>query len=171
MKLAKREKYMVSFAVFAVAVFCLLQFMVFPFFEKRDNLRRGVKGKEQDLQEILALSVEYQTYKKGSQGVKKVLANRKKGFTLFSFLEKAAGAAEVKQHIKYMKPSKSQGSGPYKESLVELKLESITLKQLVNYLYRVESPENVVRLKRVSIKENKKEEGYMDAILQVLTFE
>ena len=68
-----------------------------------------------------------------------------------------------------MKPSASKSTGPYKESMVEMKLEGITLKQLVNYLYRVESPENVISIKRISIKENKRETGYLDVILQVLT--
>lgn len=171
MKLAKREKNLVYLAVLGVVVFALFQFLIFPFFDNREKLRRGVKGKERALQEILALSAEYQAYRKGSQGVQRALAKREKGFALFSFLEREAGAAEVKPHIKYMKPSQSPGPGPYKESAVEMKLEGITLAQLVGYLYRIESPEHVVRLKRLSVKENKKEEGYMDAVLQVLTFE
>ncbi|RLB28591.1 MAG: hypothetical protein DRG66_03385, partial [Deltaproteobacteria bacterium] len=99
-----------------------------------------------------------------------VLAKRKKGFTLFSFLEGTAGDAGVKAYIKYMKPSISTGPGPYQESLVEMELEEITLNQLIGYLYRIESPDNVVSIKRISIKENKKKPGYIDAILQVLTF-
>ncbi|GAG47674.1 unnamed protein product, partial [marine sediment metagenome] len=115
------------------------------------------------------MSSEYQRYRKGSQGIKQILARRKKGFTLFSFLERAAGDAAVKAHIKYMKPSVSPGPGRYKESLVEMRLEAITLQQLMGYLYRIESRKNVVSIKRISIKENKKRSGYLDAILQVLT--
>jgi len=70
-----------------------------------------------------------------------------------------------------MKPSTSAGPEPYKESLVEIKLELVTLKQLIDYLYRIESTENVVIVKRFSANENKKKDGYLDAILQVLTFE
>ncbi len=70
-----------------------------------------------------------------------------------------------------MKPSVSAGPGPYKESLVEMKLEAITLKQLIDYLYRIESPDDVVSIKRASISENKRESAYLDAILQVLTFQ
>jgi hypothetical protein len=45
------------------------------------------------------------------------------------------------------------------------------LQQLIGYLYRIESPDHVVSIKRISIRENKKESGYLDAILQVLTFQ
>jgi len=44
------------------------------------------------------------------------------------------------------------------------------LYQLINYLYRIESPDDVVSVKRISIKENKKKSGRLDAILQILTF-
>ena len=170
-KLAKREKYLVSFAALAIALFLVFQFLIFPFFEERKRLQRGITAREKGLKEIVRLGAEYQVHKKGFQGIKQILARREKGFTLFSFLEKAAGEAELKGHIKYMKPSSSQGTGPYKEAMVEMKLEGITLNQLVGYLYRIESPENIISIKRISIKENKKESGYLDTILQVLTFQ
>ena len=171
MKLAKREKYFVSLAALSIAIFLIFQFLIFPFFENKRRIQRGLKAKEEALREILKLSSEYQAYRKGSQDIQQILAGRKQGFTLFSFLEEAAGRAKVKEHIKYMKPSVSTGTGPYKESLVEMKLEAVTLRQLVDYLYRIEAPEKVVSVKRISIKENKKESGYLDAVLQVLTFQ
>ena len=171
MKLAKREKYLVSFAACAIALFLIFQFLIFPFFEERKRIQRGIRAREEGLEEIVRLRAEYQVHKKGFQGIKQILARREKRFTLFSFLEKAAGEAELKGHIKYMKPSDSQGTGPYKESMVEMKLEGITLNQLVGYLYRIESSENIISIKRISIQENKKESGYLDTILQVLTFQ
>ena len=171
MKLAKREKFFVLSGAFFLVIFFIFQFLIFPFFEKRERIQRCVMVKEEGLQEIIMLSAEYQAYRRGSQGVQQILVRRKKGFTLFSFLEEAAGDADVKAHIKYMKPSISTGPGPYKESLVEIKLEAITLQQLIGYLYRVESPDNVVGIKRISIRENKKRSGFLDAILQVLTFQ
>ena len=170
MKLARREKYFVSTAALFIAIFFLLQFLIAPFFENRRRVQRGVRAKEDGLKEIVGLSSEYHRYQRGSQDMKQILARRKKGFTLFSFLEEAAGDAEVKAHIKYMKPSTSAATGPYKESLVEMKLEAVTLKQLIGYLSKIESPDNVVSIKRITINENKRKSGYLDAILHVLTF-
>jgi len=171
MRLARRERYLVSLAACCIAIFLVFQFLVFPFFENRRRIQRGLKAKEKGLEEIMKLKADYQAYQKGSQNIQQALAKRKEGFTLFSFLEKAAGEAEVKARIKYMKPSVSLGTGPYKESMVEMKLEVITLPQLVGYLYRIESPDDLVSIKRISISENKKEQGYLDAILQVITFQ
>jgi general secretion pathway protein M len=169
MKLAKREKYFIGIGGTALVIFFLMQLVVFPLLDNRKRLQRSVEVKEAGLRDMLRMQAEYQDYQGGSQGIEKFLANRKRGFTLFSFLEQAAGAAEVKDNIKYMKPSASKGSGPYKESMVEIKLETITMKQLVGYLHRIESPKNVTSIKRISIKGNKKEPGYLDVVLQVLT--
>ncbi len=171
MKLAKREKYFISIAAVSISIFLLFEFLIFPFLEKRERIQGGIKAKEERMREIVMLGAEYQAIKKSSQVIDQLLAGRKKGFTLFSFLDRAAGEAEVKDHIKYMKPSTSKGKGPYKESIIEMKLNAITLNQLVGYLYRIESPENVIKIKRISITENKKGSGYIDTVLQVLTFQ
>ena len=171
MKLAKREKYFVSIAAVSISIFVLFQFLIFPFLEERERIQRGITAKEEGLREIATLDAEYQAIKKNSQVIDSLLARRNKGFTLFSFLERAAGEAEVKDHIKYMKHSISKGKGPYKESMIEMRLDAITLNHLVGYLYRIESPENVIKIKRISITENKKQSGYIDAVLQVLTFQ
>ena len=171
MKLAPREKHLIWAGVACMAIFVVLQFFVFPFFENKKRMASGLKAKEKGLSEIVRLRAEYQTYQRASQGIQEALSKRKTGFTLFSFLDDAAGKAQVKTYIKYMKPSTPSSTGPFKESMVEMKLEGITLQQLVGYLYHIESPDDLVSIKRLSIQENKKEEGYLDAIVQVLTFQ
>ena len=171
MKLAKREKHFVGIAVCAIVLFLLLKLLIFPFFEKRERLKNGVEAKEEALREIIRLSAEYQAYKGDSLEIQQRLAKRRAGFTLFAFLEKAAGEAGVKENIEYMKPSTSKATGPYRESMVEMKLEGITLNQLTQYLHRIESPEDLISIKRISIKQNKKEAGYLDAVFQALTFQ
>ena len=169
MNLGKRERRVVSLGACGIGLFILVQFVVFPFFDQREALKRGIDVKRRGLQEITRLQAEYESYKKGAAGIENYLKRRSNGFTLFSFLEQAAGRANVKDHINYMKPSDSRGAGPYKEATVEMKLEKINLRQLLDYLYLIESPENVVSIKRISIRDSKGEKGYLDAVMQVLT--
>jgi len=170
-RLAKREKYIVSIAACLISFFILLNFLIFPFFKERERLNKGIKTAEEDLKEIADLSVVYQGYQKGSTDIKRILSRRDKGFTLFSYLEKAAGEVQVKDHIEYMKPSSSKGSGLYEESTVEMKLNEINTDQLVKYLYEIEEPEDLIFIKRISISDNKKQEGYLDSVIQVFTYQ
>ncbi len=171
MKLAKREKYLVAAAGVVILILLIFQFLVNPFIKEKKRLTNDVKRKQTELQEMVKMNAEYRLLKQNSQNLQRALAGRRKGTTLFSFLEKEADNADVKGHIKYMKPSVSEGAGPYKESMVEMKLDGITLKQLTDYVYRIESPKNVISIKRISIKENTKASGYLDVIIQALTFE
>ncbi len=147
----------------------LFQLVVSPVIDNRRRMRRGIEAKREALRTIATLSGEYTRFQEDALGTKQRLAGRQKNFTLFSYLEKAAGEAAVKKHIKYMKPSASSARGPFKESLVEMKLEKVTLQQLTGYLQKVESPQDIVSIRRISVQSGKGEDGYLDAVLQVLT--
>ncbi len=171
MQLGKREKLFVQVAGFAVAVFCLLQFGVFPFLENRQNLKKAISLKEKGLAEMVRLSREYAALKQQTHTAETVIRNRPPGFTLFSFLEKAAGQAGVKRNIKYMKPSSARGEGGWREAMVEMKLDKISLKRLMDYLVLIELSKKAVHIRRCAVTENKGEKGTLDAILQVVTVE
>lgn len=168
-KLARREKIIVSAGACLVGLFVLLRFFVFPFFSGRTKLRRSIEVDKQRLQEVMNLSVEYEALQTKPGGMQKVLADRKRGFTLFALLEGVAGQAGLKDRIKYIKPSTSQDKGQYKVSSVEMQFEGITMRQLFDYLHRIEDPKNVVKIKRISIKKHKEKSGYVDATMQALT--
>ena len=170
MQLAKREKYLIILAAIVIILALVIQLAIMPFVDKRERYSNNVAVKQKNLQEMVGLRQEYLALQQDSDILAQRLAKRPKSFTLFSFLEKAAGDAGVKENIKSMKPSASTGKGPFKESLVEMKLERITLGQMVGYLKLIESPDMLVSIKRISIQSNKKETQYLDAILQVLTF-
>ncbi len=171
MQLAKREKLFVQLAALTVGVFCLLQFGVFPLLADRQNLRRSISLKEKGLAEMVSLSQEYAVLKQQSHTAENVIRRRPPGFTLFSFLEKAAGQAGVKRNIKYMKPSSSKGEGGWKEAMVEMKLDKISLKKLMDYLYLIELSRKAIQIRRCAVTENKGEKGTLDAVLQVVTVE
>ncbi len=170
LKLTRQERYYVSACVALIALFIIFQFILSPFFEAKGNVKRSIQAKEKTLKELVSLGSEYGALKEDSVDIKKRLALRSKNFTLFSFLEKQAGRSGIKPGIKYMKPSASIDKGNYKESSVEMKLENITLKQLVEYLYLIESPENLVRIKRISVKQSKGSPEYMTALIHLVTY-
>lgn len=170
MKLAKREKIFVFGAVAFICFFLVIELLIIPFFDRKAELRREIITKEKEIEELDEIGRKYQNMDRLSGNISEVLSSRKRGFTLFSFLETAASQAKIKDNIKYMKPSESKGSDSYTEQMVEMKLEAITLEQLSGYLYLIEKPEQLVFIKRISITNNKREKGYLDSILQVLTF-
>jgi len=171
-KLSKREKYSIYLIAGFICLFVFFQFILFPFIDERDRLKRTIKVKTKILKEMIVLKSEYDMIKKKSDLSKNLIAMRKKGFTLFSFLDKNTGEAGIKDHISYMKPSSSvQKNSKYKISLVEMKLQAITLEQLTTYLYKIETSKNNVFIKRISITKTGKQEQFINAVLHVETIE
>ena len=70
-----------------------------------------------------------------------------------------------------MKPSSEEGEGDLREFMVEMKLQGVGLKQLVEFLLAIESEKDVVSVKRIAIQKNGTEGGRLDAVLQVATYE
>ena len=171
-KLTKREKYAVYALSGAILVFIIIQFIVFPSIDKKKRLKRELRVKSNILNEMIALKSDYGEIEKRTQASSARFASREKGFTLFSFLDRLTGEAGIKEYVTYMKPSTTvQKNSPYKISQVEMKLQGLSLQQLTDYLYMVETSKNMIYIKRLSIVKTGKQEGFMDAVLQVETVE
>jgi general secretion pathway protein M len=171
-KLTRREKHSLYAASGIICLFIIMQFIVLPVFDKQDRLQRSLKVKTKNLEHMIALKSEHDAIIQRTDLSKGHFENRAKGFTLFSFLDKLSGKAGVKDHITYMKPSTTvQKNSPYKISRVEMKLRGLTLQQLTVYLHMVETSKNRVNVKRLLISKTGKQEGFIDAVLQVETSE
>jgi general secretion pathway protein M len=169
-KLEKREKRIVLAGALFLVCFALFQIAVSPLIEARQQTQKTLIQKNKDLTEIHKLQEEYRKLQSQAVEIQNRLQKRSPSFTLFSFIEEQATKAKVKQHINSMTPSTSEGEGPLQESRVDLKLERISLQLLVEFLQLIESTDNIIVIKRISIQENSKEEGTLDTVMQIITF-
>lgn len=169
--LEQREKYALLGGIIFLVLFLLFRFGIVPLVETKSNLEKSTKRKNQELVKIQELQKQYFELKDEEGSIQAKITERGTGFSLFTFLDQQAEKMQVKKQIKYMKPSVTEGEDTLNESMVEMKFQQITLQPLVGFLRLIESKENVVFIKRISIQENSSEEGALDAILQVVTFE
>jgi general secretion pathway protein M len=170
-KISQRDRlFLLAGSVFVI-IFIVMQFGIFPLLKNRERLQKGIAAREKALVEMKELQARYRDLHSKANSLVDQLDSRNAGFSLFSFLEQNATKTDVKKNIAYMKPSELSDDGPFKEIYVEMKLQAVTLKQLVDFLQLVESPENIVALKRISIQENKKEKATLDVILQVVSLD
>ena len=170
--LNKRERYGILLAAGVIGIFIIAVFIVEPFLSRSANMKNSRQTKADMLVEMQKLQSEYTALTQQAKVSKSRFQRRQKGFTLFSFLDRLAGESGIKDRISYMKPTKKvQKNSPYKISRVEMKLEAITLEQLTNYLYGVETSKNMVAIKKISISKKDKNQGLLTAVLQVETVE
>lgn len=168
--MAKREKLMVGALVVFVSALLIFHFLFSPLLDSRQRLNRSLLSKRAELQEIRDLQIEYRALQNQTGDIRERIAKRPKTFTLFSFIEQQATAAKIKEQISYLKPSEVEKEGPLNESRVDMKLQRINLADLVNFLKGLESHKDVVFINRISIQEHGKDEGYVNVVIQIITF-
>lgn len=166
--LNRRERYFVFTAAAVIVVFLVLHLVVLPLAGKQEQLEKKLAAKKETYRQMLALKKEYQRVAGKVKGAAENRGSRRENFTLFSFMDTQAGKAGVKKHITYMKPSTADSShGGYKLSRVEMKLDGVGLKDLMSYLYKIETSASMVFVKRLSLSRQDAEKGGIDAMLQV----
>ncbi|MBW2479009.1 MAG: type II secretion system protein M [Deltaproteobacteria bacterium] len=170
--LNRRERYGVMLAAGVIVIFLIAVFIIEPFLSRSANMKNSLQAKADILVEMQRMQSEYNSLTQQATMSISRFQRRPKGFTLYSFMDRLAGESGIKDRISYMKPSKTaQKNSPYKISRVEMKLDEITLEQLANYLYGVETSQNMVQIKKISISKKDGEQGLLTAVLQVETLE
>jgi hypothetical protein len=170
-QLTKSQKLTVTAGLVLAGAILLIQFAVVPYIEARQNVRRAIAANEKVLRELGLLGAEYGVLRQRSEEIRRVIERRPPGFALISYLEKRAGEAAVKTNIRSMNPLPSASAGTYEETAVEMKMDKLTMKQLTDFFYLAESPEEMIRVRRISLVKMKESPEYLSALIQMFTYQ
>ena len=170
-QLTTSQKRTVTAGLVFAGVVLLAQFVVVPYFDARQKVRSAIVASEKALQEITALGAEYGILRQRWEEIRRASERRPPGFTLLSYLERRAGDAALKTNIRSLTPLMLAPSGAFEETAVEMKLDKLTMKQLTDFLYLVESPEEMIRVRRISVVKMKENPEYLSALIQVLIYQ
>jgi hypothetical protein len=170
MNLGGREKLVMIVGGIAVALLLFYRFGLSPALERLRMLDRLVAMKERDLHEMKTLRETYLAQTRLMEEVNQSLAQRGQDFAIFSLLEDLANKTGIKSNIMYMKPALTTPGELFRESSVEMRLESIALQQLTRYLYDIERAPQLLRVRRMHIKPRPANPDQLDVTFQVSTF-
>ncbi len=167
MRLSTREKTILCMGGIFLLLLFALKGILLPAMAERERLEKRVMAGTKMLQEMADMQARYQRMGAIPQG-RHTGIPREKGFTLFSFLDQLARKSGVKENIVHMKPdSRSQDQGAYTISMVKVKLDSLYLKELMDFLYLIETAGQGVHISGVSLTKTGKENQLLDAVLDV----
>ena len=165
-----QRRYLIGGAII-VALILFFQLVIVPFYGGRSRTNTAIRNNEKILKDIAFLGMEYSNQKRRIEEVQSILARRPADFTLFAYLDKKAGESGLKSHINAMNPVKISTSGDYEEIAVEMKLEKVAFKHVANYLYLLESPQELIKIKRMNVTKMKESPEYLNATLLVSTYQ
>jgi general secretion pathway protein M len=170
--LSRREKFSLEAGAIVLVIFCGLLWGLFPLLDRSERLGRTIAAKSAVFAELDGLKAEVQALNLQVEASQAQLAKRDPQFTLFSYLDQLAGRTGIKDKIAYMKPSTGTAKeGGQKIAVVELKIQALTLAQLVDYLHQIETSANMIHVQWLAITKAGKADGFIDAVLQAETIE
>ena len=165
-RLGKREKVMVGGGSLLVLIILIYVLIVSPFIKRIARLEELVDAKKVELREMMILK---EQFLQAQDRVKKIKPLPPK-FSLLSHLETLARKSNVK--IDSIRPGPTKKSGSYKETLIDVKIERITLDQLVEFLYKIEiSGDYPLKVKKIHIKPTYKNPQYLEVSFQIVSLQ
>ena len=171
-RLGNREKIVLAAGI-AVVLFILAHALVVsPAIAGKRSRQASIRNLEGDLVTIMDLAEQYEQTKMSTNGDWDKLINRK-DFSLENYLGQLARQAGVMGKTKYIKSSKKPiSNSDFVQSIADIKLDDVTMEELLTYLHKIETSPNFLSVRRITITRSQKPDDYgVTSIFQVTTIE
>lgn len=166
-RLSTREKHIVIGGSILSFLFICIQFIYLPAYDKRNTLEKTLAAEQTNLERIKIMQREYALLSPDIAKGSSLVPKRNNKFTLFSFLDRKAATAKVKDNIEYMKPhTRDLDGAPFILSIVKLKLSRVVLKDLIRFIRVVESSGKGIWFSSISITKSGKERQVLDVTVE-----
>jgi len=146
-KLESRDKKVLFIGGAAAVVILLYAFVWSPLTADLSRKRDLIPRKERDLVDMRAMRDQYGELQKRLQQAQ---ADAVRRGPLLTEIENVTKRANLSSKIVSLKPQAGTQTDTFKESIVEIRLENITLYDVVNYVYLLEK--DTLRIKKLYFK-------------------
>jgi type II secretory pathway component PulM len=146
-KLEEKDKKALMYGGCAAAIILLYVLVVSPITSELARKRELIPKKERELAEMRVLKEQYQEMRQRLEAAQAAAARRG---PLLTEIENISKRTNLNSKVVSLKPQAGVQTESFKESIVEVKLERITLYDIVNYVYSLEKA--ALRIKKLQFK-------------------
>jgi len=166
-RLTKREKLLAAFLVILAVSWLLFVLIISPAFERINTLSRVIPQKQVELQQLRLKSNEYVSISDRLNNLRSKMASEDKNFQLLPHLESLIRRSDLTEHLESMKQQVLQPDSDYNETVVEIKLNNLTLAQLLDFLTLVKSSNVLATIKSLYIAKSTENIDLLDSTVQI----
>lgn len=163
-----RREHLLLLAAGALFVVILLLVGVVNLRAASSRASQRVERAEEELRAVQTLRARYDEVDARMADVEQRIRSGPRG-EIFTTLESLARASAVT--VDSMEPRTSPASDDYQETKVQVILRGVTLKQMVNYLQRIESAPQLLSIKSLRIRTRSDKPELLDVNFTVSSFE
>ena len=165
-----RERIIVA-AGGAMAVAALVFLLIIdPVMATIDKLDRQAKRKAKDSQELALVAQEYVVKQARIAKLEERMPSPPAQFSLLAFMEEATTTAQIRDRIAGMQPQAPIVVHGYQETAVDLRLDGVSLPQLLALLVAIERAPYDVQVHHLQLKPKYDNPVNLDATLKIVTY-
>ncbi|HSQ78444.1 MAG TPA: type II secretion system protein GspM [Nitrospirota bacterium] len=161
MKLGERDKKFLSYGGI-VALILLFAIVLRPIYTELDRKREELPKKERELADMRVLKDQYLDMQRRLQQAQAAAAKRG---PLLTEIENITKRTNLSGKIVSLKPQAGVQAANFKESIVEIKLENVTLYDIVNYVNQLEKA--TLRIRKLYFKPRFDNPKLLNSTIQV----
>lgn len=163
-----REKIIVAVGL-AILIFLFVWFALLnPYLKTMRTLERKIVVHQNNLQKVETMREQISQLRQQLAGVKISSQGAK---PLFSLVENMAVQTGVREQLLSMRPQPATIQGQFRQQLVEIRLEKISLSQVVKLLHAVEYRSGGVQVKSMQIKPRFEDPSMLDVNMVLMSLE
>jgi general secretion pathway protein M len=167
-RLDPREKTVVIAGLIVLSGLFVWFVLLQPYFETMNNLDRRIAAHRYSLTRVEKMGNQIGLLRRQLADV----GSRKKGNRpLFSQVESLTEKTGVREKLLSMRPQPATTEGKFRQQLVEIRLEKLSLAQLVKLLHAVEYRSDGVQVKSLRVKPRFEDRSILDVNMVLMSLE
>ena len=167
---SQRERLIVSAGGAIVAAVLVFLLIIDPLMASIDKLDRQARRKAKDSQELALVAQEYVIKQARIARLEQRMPSPPAQFSLLAFMEEATTTAQIRDRIVGMQPQAPVVVQGYQETAVDLRLDGVSLPQLLALLVVIEQAPYDVQVHHLQMKPKYDNPVNLDATLRIVTY-
>lgn len=169
-QLAPRERTIVAAGGVVVFVSLMFLLVVDPLLSTMERLDRQITKKQREGGELAVLSADYASKRARLTNAENRMPASDAGFSLLAFIEEAAKTTHVREQIAGMQPQEQALSQGYHETAVDLRLDGVSLPDLMALLLAIEQAPHDLQVRHLQIRPKFDNPANLDATVRVVSY-
>jgi general secretion pathway protein M len=167
---SQRERLIVAAGGAMVAAALVFLLIIDPLMGTIDKLDRQARRKAKESQELALVAQEYVIKQARIAKLEQRMPSPPTQFSLLAFMEEATTATQIRDRIVGMQPQAPIVIQGYQETAVDLRLDGVSLPQLLALLVAIEQAPYDVRVHHLQMKPKYDNPVNLDATLKIVTY-
>ncbi len=165
-QLNQRERIFVFAGGFAIVLVLLYFAIVAPYQSALNRLDRQITVRSGQLQEVKVLQTQYLALQQQMSRMERLLGQRQ-NFSALTFVENLVERTAGRENLLSMRPQSPEVRNEFTVDAVEIKLERLTLRELLEFLLGIEEAATPMQVRNLYLKQRFDDRSLLDATMTV----